>query len=403
MTIHGETREAVIMDGARSAQTVPAWLAVAALALSTFTCVTTEFLPVGLLTNIASSLAVNEGSAGLMITIPGLVAAASGPLLIILAGRLDRRIVLLLLSTLLVFSNVLAGMAPNLTITLIARALLGLCVGGFWTFAPSATRYLVPASLQSRAMSFIMAGISAATIAGVPAGALLGELAGWRMAFFASTGMAIIVLILQILTLPLMPAKRAIKIRELKAPFAQPRARTGLIVTLLLVAGHFATYSYLKPILLQIYGVSSEGVTTLLLIYGIAGFVGTFIGGRLVTRSIRGTSMAAALMIAAVLMVSALGVSGITAGSAVALVWGAAFGLVPVSLTTWMLNAMPKSPEAGQAVQVSVFQIGISLGAYVGGLVLDTYSIVSMLTLGSTLLILAAVAIGAARREEKHP
>ncbi|SEI45118.1 Predicted arabinose efflux permease, MFS family [Pseudomonas sp. NFR16] len=383
--------------------TVPAWRAVAALALSTFTCVTTEFLPVGLLTNIASSLHVSEGAAGLMITTPGLMAAASGPLLIILAGRLDRRIVLLLLATLLVLSNVIAAMAPNLATILVARMLLGLCVGGFWTFAPSATGRLVPEALQPRAMSYIMAGISVATIAGVPAGALLGEIAGWRMTFFAITGLALIVLILQILTLPPMPAERAIKIRELKAPFAKPPARAGLIVTLLLVSGHFATYSYLKPMFQQLYGVSPEGVTTVLLIYGVAGFIGTFMGGRLVTKSVRGTALAAVLMIAAVLTVSAVGVSGLIAGSVSAGVWGAAFGLVPVSLTTWMLNAMPDSPEAGQAVQVSVFQIGISLGAFVGGLVLDAYSIVGVLALGSTLLILAAVAIGAARSEPRHP
>ena len=405
MVADTSTTERIEQDqrGIASTEAAPAWRAVAALALSTFTCVTTEFLPVGLLTNIASSLHVSEGAAGLMITMPALAAAVTGPLLIILAGRSDRRIVLLLLASLLVLSNVLAAMAPNLGTMLIARVLLGLCVGGFWTLAPSATGRHVPAALQPQAMSYIMAGISVATIVGVPAGAFLGEIAGWRMTFFSITGLALIVLILQIFTLPAMPADRAIKIRELKAPFLKPLARAGLIVTVLLVSGHFATYSYLKLIFQQLYSVSSEGVTTVLLIYGVAGFVGTLMGGRLVTHSVRGTVLAAVLMIGAVLMVSAVGVSGLTAASAAALVWGAAFGLVPVSLTTWMLNAMPDSPEAAQAVQVSVFQIGISLGAFVGGMVLDTFSVLSVLALGSTLLILAASVIGTARPESMRP
>jgi predicted MFS family arabinose efflux permease len=386
-----------------SAGSSPAWLAVAALALSTFTSVTTEFIPVGLLTNIASSLNVSEGAAGLMITMPGVVAAATGPLLIILAGRLDRRIVLLLLSALLVLSNAFAAMAPNLATMLAARVLLGLCVGGFWTFAPSATGHLVPAALQPRAMSYILAGISVATIAGVPAGALLGEIAGWRMTFFAIAAMALVVLILQLFTLPSMPAERAIKLRELTVPFTQPLARMGLIVTLLLVAGHFGTYTYLKPILQQIYGVTSESVTTLLLVYGVAGFVGTFVGGRLVSHSVRATALMAVVMIGAVLMLSALGATGGTEGAVAALVWGAAFGLVPVALTTWMLKALPDSPEAGQAVLVSVFQIGISLGAFVGGFVLDAYSIVSVLLLGGTLLILAALVIAATRSRSTQP
>lgn len=375
------------------AVSVPAWLAVASLAISTFSSVTTEFLPIGLLTNIATSLHISEGVAGLMVTMPGLIAALTGPVLIIAAGRLDRRTVLLVLSLLLVVSNLLAALAPNLATMLLARVLLGMCVGGFWTFAPGATGHLVPVALQPRAMSYILAGISVATIAGVPAGAFLGNLAGWRMAFVASAILATTVLVLQTRVLPPMPPARAILLRDLLAPLAHAGARLGLIVTLLIVAGHFAAYTYLRPMLQQVYGLSSDDVTTLLLVYGVAGVAGTFLGGRLVTHSVRGTSLLAALMIASVLLFSALAGKGLTSGAAAAAVWGAAFGLVPVSMTTWMLKSLPDSPEAGQALMVSFFQIAISLGALIGGLVVDDFGVGGSLLLGGGLSVLAAVVI----------
>lgn len=375
------------------AVSAPAWLAVASLAISTFASVTTEFLPIGLLTNIATSLHISEGVAGLMITMPGLIAALTGPVPLIAAGRLDRRTVLLVLSSLLVISNLLAALAPNLATMLLARILLGMCVGGFWTFAPGATGHLVPAALQPRAMSYILAGISVATIAGVPAGAFLGNMAGWRMAFVASAVLATTVLVLQTRVLPPMPPARAILLRDLLAPLSHAGARSGLIVTVLLVAGHFAAYTYLRPMLQQVFGLSPDDVTTLLLVYGVAGVAGTFLGGRLATHSVRGTSLIAALMIATVLLFSALAGKGLASGIAVAVVWGAGFGLVPVSMTTWMLKSLPDLPEAGQAMMVSFFQFAISLGALVGGLVVDGSGVAGTLLLGGGLCVLAAAVI----------
>jgi predicted MFS family arabinose efflux permease len=377
-------------------KTSPAWLAVGSLSLSTFASVTTEFLPVGLLPNIASGLSITAGQAGLMVTTPAVVGACAGPLLIVAARQLDRRIVLLSLSALLFVSNLLAALAPNLMTILVARAMLGLCVGGFWTFAPSATAHLVPEHLQPRAMSYILAGISVAMVAGVPAGALLGNAFGWRVAFGASAALAAAVLLLQLFVLPSLPPARAIHPRELLVPLTSPAARVGLLVALLLVAGHFAGYTYLRPMLDQIFGLSADTAATLLLVYGAAGFVGTFIGGRLLERSVRGTSMLAALMIAGVLLLSALAGGGVPTASAVAFIWGTAFGLVPVSMTTWMLRALPESPESGQALLVTAFQVAIASGALVGGIVVDAFNISGALLLGGALSLLSALLMGVA-------
>ncbi|MET0498710.1 MAG: MFS transporter [Steroidobacteraceae bacterium] len=365
------------------------------LALGAFSTVTTEFLPIGLLTNIAASLGVTAGTAGLMVTMPGVLAAVAGPALIIASGRLDRRAVLIALSALLVVSNVLAACAQNFTTMLIARLLLGMCVGGFWTFAPGATTHLVPADLQGKAMSYVLAGISVATVVGVPAGALLGNLVGWRSSFGVVAVLSAAILVLQMRLLPAMPPARATQPRDLLVPLLRPASAIGLFVALLLIAGHFASYTYLTPLLQQKFGLPSVTVTSLLLLYGVAGFFGTFIGGRLVMRNARGTLLLAAATISLVLILSAFSNGGLLAGILVAGVWGLAFGLIPVSMTAWMLQALPDAPEAGQALLVTSFQIAIASGALFGGRLVDSFGIGGALTLGGVLAAAAAVTVAA--------
>src|SRR5437868_683142 len=263
-----------------------AWLAVGSIAVGTFAMVTTEFLPIGLLTDIGAGLRVSDGTAGLMVTMPGVLAAFAGPALIVASGRLDRRTVMVTLTAILVASNLLAAFAPNFGTMLAARLLLGLCIGGFWTFAPGAATQLVPSGAQARAMSLVLAGVSAATVLGVPAGALVGTLAGWRAAFGLTGALAAVVLAIQVWLLPAMPPARAIRPRDLLTPLTRRMAQVGLLAVLFLVAGHFAAYTYLKPLLQQVFGLDANGVTTMLLAYGAVGFFGTFVGGSLVARNV---------------------------------------------------------------------------------------------------------------------
>jgi len=371
-----------------------AWLAVGSIAVGTFSMVTTEFLPIGILTDISAGLNVSEGTAGLMVTMPGVLAAFAGPALIVASGRLDRRTVMLALSAVLVASNLLAALAPNFAIMLVARLLLGLCIGGFWTFAPSSAAQLLPAASQARGMSLVLAGVSAATVMGVPAGAFLSNVFGWRSAFAATGALAASVLLAQMWLLPALPPARAIRPSDLLAPLMRPMARLGLIVVLFLIAGHFAAYTYLTPLLQQTFGLAPNEVTALLLVYGVTGFVGTFIGGSLVARSVRGTTLLATALLAAAMLLSTIVGGGILAGFAVVVLWGVGFGLIPVSLTGWMLQAMPDAPEAGQALLVTGFQVAIASGALLGGLVVDSRGISSAMLLSAMLVLVATGLVG---------
>jgi len=371
-----------------------AWLAVGSIAVGTFAMVTTEFLPIGLLTDIGAGLQVSDGTAGLMVTMPGVLAAFAGPALIVASGRLDRRTVMVTLTAMLVASNLLAAFAPSFGTMLAARLLLGLCIGGFWTFAPSAATQLVAPGAQARAMSLVLAGVSAATVLGVPAGALLGTLAGWRAAFGLTGALAAIVLAIQLWLLPAMPPARAIRPRDLLTPLTRRMAQVGLLAVLFLVAGHFAAYTYLKPLLQQVFGLDANGVTTLLLAYGAVGFFGTFVGGSLVARSVRAAALLAAVLLAAALLLSTLVGSGFVAAAAVVVTWGVAFGMIPVALTGWMMEAVPDAPEAGQALLVSGFQVAIASGALLGGLVVDGWGISTAMLLSGGLVLVAAGIVG---------
>jgi predicted MFS family arabinose efflux permease len=384
-------------DTARSA-----WLAVGSIAVGTFAMVTTEFLPIGLLTDIGAGLRVSDGTAGLMVTMPGVLAAFAGPALIVASGRLDRRTVMVTLTAMLVASNLLAAFAPNFGTMLAARLLLGLCIGGFWTFAPGAATQLVASGSQARAMSLVLAGVSAATVLGVPAGALVGTLAGWRAAFGLTGALAALVLAIQVWLLPAMPPARAIRARDLLTPLTRRMAQVGLLAVLFLVAGHFAAYTYLKPLLQQVFGLDANGVTTLLLAYGAVGFLGTFVGGSLVARSVRAAALLAAVLLAAALLLSTLVGSGFLAGAAVVLTWGVAFGMIPVALTGWMMEAVPDAPEAGQALLVSGFQVAIASGALLGGLVVDGWGISSAMLLSGALVLVAAVVVGGLGRAPRR-
>ncbi|MEG2963937.1 MAG: MFS transporter, partial [Janthinobacterium sp.] len=199
--------------------TVAPWLAVLSVGIGAFALVTSEFLPVGLLPAMAAELDISKGQAGLMITTPGIVAAFAAIFVTVGSGRLDRRIVLLALTALLIASNLLVALAPSYGAILLGRAMLGVGVGGFWAIGSAIGPRLVSPQHASRAMSIIFAGVSLGTVAGVPAGALVGELVGWRVAFGAASAIAVLVFIGQLLLLPRLPPTQAIRLRQLPMIF----------------------------------------------------------------------------------------------------------------------------------------------------------------------------------------
>lgn len=380
-------------SGAPASASRQAWLAVLSVGIGAFALVTTEFLPVGLLPAIAADLGITKGVAGLMVTIPGLIAAFAAIFVTVGSGRIDRRVVIWSLMGLLVVSNLLVALAPSFALVLLGRALLGIGVGGFWAIGGALGPRLVPAASAGKATSIIFAGISLGTVAGVPAGALIGELVGWRAAFGTASALAVVVVLAQFFLLPKLPATNPVKLRQLPALFGVHKARLGLIATALIFVGQFAAYTYITPFLTQVSGMPASKVSALLLAYGVTGFIGNIIGGWGVEKSVRISLVLTGLVLGlSVLAMPVIGGNQVAATILVG-IWGLAFGAMPIAVQTWMFRAAPHLMEGSGAMFVATAQIALASGALVGGMAVDHMGLNSAMVVGGLFAIACAIAI----------
>jgi predicted MFS family arabinose efflux permease len=347
------------------------WPAIGALALGVFGLVTAEFLPASLLTPMAADLHISEGTAGQTVTATALVAAVAAPSIPLLTRNLDRRLVMLALTVLLVVSNGLAIAADNFALLLVARVLLGVALGGFWSLSGALALRLVPADRFARAMALILTGVSVATVCAAPLGAWMEQHWGWRSAFMAAGAVSLLTLAVQLATLPALPARDKPNLRVLGQLLLRPGVRVALLAVLLIISGHFAGFTYIRPLMENITHLSVQAVTAILLGYGIGGFFGNLVGGAIAQRSERRAIMLGGAVIA--LLAAGLLVAGTSAAyTAVAIVlWGFAFGAFPVGFQTWIVRAAPEQAEGAGGLMVAAFQVAIATGAIGGGLLVD--------------------------------
>ncbi|WAT02424.1 MFS transporter [Rouxiella chamberiensis] len=379
------------------------WLGVLSLAFGTFALVNTEFLPIGLLSPIAHALNVSEGQAGWAIMLPGLIAAIAAPLIMLLARQLNRKTLLLILTGCIILSNAIAMMAHTFPALLLGRLILGFGVGGFWAFAIPAGRRLVSEAQSARAISLISAGVAVGTVAGVPAGAFIGELFGWRMAFTANTVLAIGVFIFQWLALPSLPAKNSLGLGSLLTVAKIKGVRRGLIIGIFMAAAQFSAYTYLEPWLRFQVRLSASDISLLLMGYGIAGLAGTFLTEITVREfGVKRAFLGNILMLALSVLIASQLSSNVAAASTLVVIWGLAFGALPVCLNIWIYQASPALFESGSALMVSVFQIALACGAFFGGMLADTQGTSAAFILGGVLALLAGLSIFISRPQYKQ-
>ncbi|MEU6631200.1 MFS transporter [Streptomyces parvus] len=377
---------------------VKGWLAVLAVTLGIFSLMTSELLPVGLLTPVGQALDVSQGTAGLMVTVPGLVAAASAPLVTVATGHIDRRIVLVVLIGLMGAANLASAFATSFTVVLVARFLIGLSVGGFWSIAGGIALRLVPAGHVARATAVIFGGVETASVLGVPSGTLIGDLSGWRTAFAAVGILGLVSLACMLFFMPRVPAGRTVTFSALPQAFrGNAGVRAGIALTFLVITGHFLAYTFVRPIL-QGDGVADSSIGVLLLTFGVAGICGNFIAGALVTRHLRRCVMGISAVLTAAMAVLALADTGAFSAGAILVLWGLGYGAVPVTFQTWILDAAPDATEAATSLYVSAFNLSIALGALLGGFAVDGIGTTSVLWAGAALTVLALFVVGGVRR-----
>jgi MFS transporter, DHA1 family, purine ribonucleoside efflux pump len=374
------------LDAAAPAEwSAATWFAVLSMAAASFALVSAEFLPAGLLTPMARDLGISEGTAGQVVTATASVGAVTALLSNVLIGRLNRKTVLVGLSALAIGSNILAAVATDFWLLLLGRAGLGIALSAFWALSVAVVARLVGANATGRGMAIVTLGVSLATIAAPSMGALISDWLGWRSAMAMTAGLAALAMLLQFLSLPTLPATTSNSLADVLRLTRRRGIQLGMLAILLLMTGHFAGSVYVRPFLEQVTLLATGPIALALLGFGIAAVVGNIAGGRMADANIRmALAATAALMAFAALALVLWGVH-IAVAFGFTTLWGFAFGMAPVVLPTNLSRAAPDALEAAGSLMVASFQVAITIGAVVGGYVVDTYGATGPLTLTAVL------------------
>lgn len=375
-------------------QIKPAWAGVVSLSLGVFGLVTAEFLPASLLTPMSRDLGISIGAAGQSVTMTAMIGAVAGPAIVLGTSRFDRRYTLLGLTALLALSSLVTAFSSGLLLLLLSRALLGVALGGFWAMALAMAMRLVPVRLIPRAMAIIMGGVSVATVCAAPVGAWVGELMGWRFTFIITALLGMATFIVQALTLPAMPSTGPANLGTMATVLQRPAIRVALLTILLVVSGHFAGFTFIRPFLEDVSHFGIEGVSGVLLAFGIGGFLGNFLGGYMSERSTTASiGISAAGIAVTAFILSFAGASPLVAAIATSF-WGLAFGAIPVSIQSFITQSAADEPESAGALMLTTFQIAISSGAVLGGLIVGTYGPIGVFAFAGAAALLGAALIG---------
>lgn len=368
------------------------------LMLMSFLLVTAEFLPSGMLTEMALALDVTPGQAGQTVTVTALVGLLVAPTVGLIFPRLDRRSLLVWMALAAAASNLVVAISPNLVLVLVSRFLLGAAISAFWSMSITVASRIAGPDRLGRAVMFTAAGASLATVAGVPLGVMLSEVADWRTVF-AVAGIATGLLAIGLRTLlPSVPAAPAASIRLLVDTVRRPGVSLGLIGHILVVLGHFIAYSYVRLALERIPEVDAGTIVMLLALFGAGGLVGNIVLGFIIDRSFAFFAVAVPVVIAAAVAAMIL-LSGSVLGVGIAVVvWGFLFASWLIVVNTWVGHRMPDRLEAGGSLVVVGFQGAIVIAGAVGGLLVDSMGVELVYAVGAAALLIGAVLFGLSNR-----
>ncbi|MGM8061997.1 MFS transporter [Vogesella indigofera] len=367
------------------------WSGVFAMTLCVFVLIASEFMPVSLLTPMAAELQVSEGLAGYGLAISGVFAVASSLSIASLAGAMNRKTLLLWLTGLMGVSGLVVAMAPDYPTYMAGRALIGVVVGGFWSMSAAVAMRLVPAQQVPKALAVFNGGNALATVVAAPLGSYLGGVIGWRGAFFCLLPVALIALLWQWRSLPAMkvvarPANAGGVFRLL----LRPRIVLGMLGVGTFFMGQFVLFTYVRPFLENVTQVTVSTLSMILLLIGVAGFIGSTLIGRFLRVGLYRT------LVCIPVLMAVIGLCLVAFGSSVAAVclllglWGLVATAAPVGWWTWLARSLPKDAEAGGGLMVAVIQLCIALGSVIGGLLFDGSGYRMTFMASAALLLLAA-------------
>lgn len=373
--------------------------AVYVLGLAVFAQGTSEFMLSGLVSGISADLDVSLSAAGLLTSSFAVGMVIGAPLMALFSRSWPRRRALLLFLAVFVAVHVVGALTPSYGVLLATRFVGALANAGFWAVALMTAVSLVPAHLKARATAVVVGGVTVACVVGVPAGAVLGERWGWRSAFWAVALVSVPAVLAIVRSIPGgRPDAEPVPVRTELRVLTRSRLRLTLLTMALAQGATFCTFSYLEPLLTRETGLGAGWVPAALALFGVGSFLGVTVAGRFA--DVRPTALIASGMVALTLGWSAL---ALTAGSpvvalALILVQGMlAFG-TGTALITRVLDQAPDAPTLAGAFSTTAFNLGATVGPWVGGLALDAgFGYRAPVWVSGALMVLALVTAGARR------
>lgn len=382
-------------------------LALLALALSAFAIGTTEFISVGLLPMIAEDLTISVTTAGLTVSLYALGVMFGAPVLTSVTANMSRKSLLLWIMVVFIIGNILAATATAVSVLLIARVVSALAHGVFMAIGATIAADLVPQNKRASAIAIMFTGLTVATVTGVPFGTFLGQQFGWRAAFMAIVVIGIIAFIGNSAWIPsdLKKAERT-SVRDQIKLVTNGRLLLVFAITALGYGGTFVVFTYLSPLLQEVTGFQAGTVTLILVVYGVAIAIGNTIGGKLANRNPIKALFYMFLIQSIILLILVFTAPFKIAGLITIIIMGLfAFMNVPgLQVYAVMLaeRYVPSAVDVASAINISAFNAGIAIGAFVGGVVADSIGLIHTSWIGALMVFGAVLLSGWSRHLEKE-
>ena len=386
-----------------------AWLRVLTLAVAAFIFNTTEYIPVGLLSDIGLSFGMESAQAGVMLTIYAWIVALMSLPLMLMTSKIDRRVLLLSLFSLFAGSHLLSFFAWNFDVLLVSRAGVALAHALFWSITASLAIRLAPAGKRAQALGLLATATALASVLGLPLGRIIGQSFGWRVTFLVIGVAAMILLAMIIKIMPRVTSEQSGSLKSLPGLLTNPALLSLYALAVIVVTAHFSAFTYIEPFVQQVAGMSHNFATLLLLIFGVAGISGSIIFSKYGEKHLSNLLIGAIALLTLCLMTMVSVAHSMSGLIAICALWGIAFMIIGMGMQMKVLMLAPEATDIGMAMFSGIFNIGIGLGALVGQTVSIDLSLSSVGYVGAlfglSAMLIAIVAFkkwpGRARQQEQ--